>query len=85
MFYRDGLYYPGQYDGLTFMRYDNATRSMKYHSDKGVEAVYEEKSPSVECSFALPRSGKDIIVVFWDENGKKTEKTLKWNGRKFSF
>ena len=85
MFYRDGLDYPGQYDGLTFMRYDNATRSMKYHSDKGVEAVYEEKSPSVECSFALPRSGKDIIVVFWDENGKKTEKILKWNGHGFSY
>ena len=61
MFYRDDKYYPGQYDGLTFMRYDNAAKSIKYHSDKGVEAVYKAKSPSVECSFALPRSGKDII------------------------
>ena len=60
-------------------------QGLKYHSDKGVEAVYDEKSPSVECSFALPRSGKDIIVVFWDENGKKTEKILKWNGHGFSY
>ena len=83
MFYRDGQYYPGQYDGLTFMRYNNATKTMKYHSDAGVQAVYEAKSPSVECSFALPRSGKDIIVTLWNENGKKTQKTLKWNGHGF--
>ena len=85
MFYRDGKYYPGQYDGLTFMRYNNATKSMRYHSDAGVQAVYESKSPSVECSFDLPRSGKDIIVSLWDENGNKTEKTLKWNGHGFSY
>jgi hypothetical protein len=82
-FYRDGKYYPGQYDGLTFMRYDNATKTMKYHSDPGIQAVYDSKSPSVECSFALPRSGKDIIVTFWKENGQKTQKTLKWNGHGF--
>ena len=82
-FYRDGKYYPGQYDGLTFMRYDNATKTMKYHFDPGIQAVYDSKSPSVECSFALPRSGKDIIVTFWKENGQKTQKTLKWNGHGF--
>ena len=82
-FYRDGQYYPGQYDGITFMRYDNAAKTMKYHSEAGVQAVYESKSSSVECSFALPRSGKDIIVTLWDENGKKTQKTLKWNGHGF--
>ena len=85
MFYKDGQYYPGQYDGITFMRYNNATKSMKYHSDAGVQAVYEAKSPSVECSFALPRTGKDIIVTLWDENGKKTNRTLKWNGHGFSY
>ena len=85
MFYRNGQYYPGQYDGLTFMRYNNATKSMKHHSNAGVEAVYKAKPHSVECSFDLPRSGKDIIVIFWDENGKKTEKTLKWNGSGFTY
>ena len=85
MFFRDGQYYPGQYDGLTFMRYNNAAKTMKYHSDAGVQAVYEAKSPSVECSFALPRSGKDIIVTLWEENGKKTQKTLEWNGSGFSY
>ena len=68
--YNHGFYRDGQY-------------YMKYHSDAGVQAVYESKSPSIECSFALPRSGKDIIVTFWDENGKKTQKTLKWNGHGF--
>ena len=65
------------------MRYDNAAKTMKYHSEAGVQAVYESKSSSVERSFALPRSGKDIIVTLWDENGKKTQKTLKWNGHGF--
>lgn len=84
-FFRDDQYYPGQYDGVTFMRYTNATKTMKYHTDAGVQAVYKEKAPSVECSFSLPRSGKDIIVTFWDENGKTAEKTLKWNGSGFSW
>lgn len=82
--YKDGKFYPGQFDGLTFMRYNNATKTMKYYSDEGVQAVYESMAPNVECSFALPRSGKDIIVTLWDKDGKKTEKTLKWNGRRFS-
>lgn len=84
-FFRDDQYYPGQYDGVSFMRYTNATKTMKYYTDASVQAVYEEKAPSVECSFSLPRSGKDIIVTFWDENGKTAEKTLKWNGSGFSW
>jgi hypothetical protein len=67
------------------MRYNNATKTMMYHSDEGVQAAYDSRSPNVECSFDLPRSGKDIIVTLWDENGKKTQKTLKWNGHGFSY
>ena len=36
-------------------------------------------------SYALPRTGKDIIVTTWHEDGKKTQKTLKWNGHGFSY
>ena len=36
-------------------------------------------------SYALPRTGKDITVTTWDDNGKKTQKTLKWNGHGFSY
>jgi hypothetical protein len=85
MLYKNNQYFPGQYDGLTLMRYNNATKTMKIHSDAGIQSVYEKKAPSVECSFALPRSGKDITVTLWHGNGKKTEKTLKWNGSGFSY
>ena len=27
--------------------------------------------------------GKDITVTTWDDNGKKTQTTLKWNGHGF--
>jgi len=83
--YKDGWYHPGQYDGLTFMRYNNATKKMTYHSDDGVEAFKETRSPNVEYSCSLPHSGKDIGITLWERNGKKTRKTLKWNGHGFSY
>jgi hypothetical protein len=39
----------------------------------------------LDKSYALPRTGKDITVTQWDKNGKKTQKTLKWNGSGFSY
>ena len=35
-------------------------------------------------SYDLPRIGKDIIYTEWKDNVKKKQKTLKWNGRRFS-
>ena len=69
----------GQYDGLSFYRYDNATKKMTRCNTPGFDVEYLDKS------YALPRTGKDIIVSQWDKNGKKTEKTLKWNGSRFSY
>lgn len=83
--FMNGKYSPGQYDGLTFMRYNNATKKMTYHSDAGVEAFKETRSPNVEYSCSLPHSGKDIIVTCWERDSKKTQKTLKWNGHGFSY
>lgn len=69
---------PGQYDGLTFYRYDNATKRMKY-VDMGIDVEY------FNTSYALPRVGKDIIVTHWSEDGReKWQTALKWNGRGFS-
>ena len=69
----------GQYDGLSFYRYANATKKMTRCNTPGFDVEYLDKS------YALPRTGKDIIVSQWDKNGKKTEKTLKWNGSRFSY
>lgn len=69
----------GQYDGLSFYRYDNATKEMSRCNTPGFDVEYLNKS------YALPRTGKDITVTTWEDNGKKTQKILKWNGRGFSY
>ena len=83
--FMNGKYSPGQYDGLTFMRYNNATKKMTYHSDAGVEAFNDKRPVGIECTYDLPHSGKDIGITLWERNGKKTQKTLKWNGHGFSY
>ena len=69
----------GQYDGLTFFRYNNATRKMTFSEAPGFEVEY------VNTAYSLPRTGKDITVTRWDENGTKTQQTLKWNDGRFSY
>ena len=56
-----------------------ATKRMSYTHAPGFDVEYFNKS------YALPRTGKDIIVTTWHKNGKKTQKTLKWNGHGFSY
>ena len=69
----------GQYDHLNFYRYDNATKKMARCNTPGFDVEYLNKS------YALPRTGKNITVTTWEDNGKKTEKPLKWNGHGFSY
>ena len=69
----------GQYDVLSFYRYDNATKKMSWCESPGFDVEYFNKS------YALPRTGKDITVTTWEDNGKKTQKTLKWNGHGFCY
>ena len=76
--YEDGKVSHGQFDGLEFYRYDNATKKMTMIEAPGFETTF------YDTSYTLPRVGKDIIVNKWDENGRKRQKTLKWNGRRFS-
>ncbi len=62
---------------LTFCRYNKATKKMRICDTPGFQVEY------YDTSYSLPRSGKDIIVTKWNPDGGKTQKTLKWNGRKF--
>lgn len=81
--FRDGKYEPGQFDGLQFYRYNNATKKMTYCEAPGFENAIGVDGGYV--TYSLPRTGKDITVTYWYENGTKKQKKLKWNGRKFSF
>ena len=77
-YYVDGKPALGQYDGLTFWRYNNATKKMSMCEAPGFEVEYQN------TTYSLPRVGKDIIVTKWDDKGRKKQKTLKWNGRGFT-
>lgn len=77
-YYNDGKPGLGQYDGLIFFRYNNATKKMTMCDAPGFDVEYNN------TTYTLPRTGKDIIVTKWDDKGKKTQKTLKWNGHRFS-
>ena len=80
---QNGRYSPGQYDGLTFFRYDNATKTMTRCDDTGFEVAYSENGAWV--SYDLPRTGKNITVNHWYDDGRKAQRTLKFDGRRFSF
>lgn len=81
--FRNGKYSPGQFDGLQFYRYNNATRKMTYYQMPGFDSsLYTEDGAYI--TYSLPRVGKDIVITYWYNNGAKKQKTLKWNGRKFS-
>lgn len=77
-FYENGKPVGGQYDGLTFFRYNNATKKMSWCEAPGFDVEFQN------TTYTLPRTGKDIIKTKWDDNGGKRQTTLKWNGRRFS-
>ena len=77
--YENGKAILGQYDGINFCRYDNATKRMVRCDAPGFDVEY------INSAYALPRIGKDITVMQWDKNGKKKQKILKWNGQGFSY
>ncbi len=82
--FSDGIHAEGQFDGLIFYRYDNATKKMTLTHDTGFEVEYRTDD-GASVSYALPRSGKDITVTYWYDNGTQKHKTLKWNNRRFSW
>ncbi len=76
-------YSPGQFDGLIFYRYDNASKTMTWVDAPGFEVEYGTEDGAWVC-YDLPRTGKDIAVNYW-KDGKKKQKKLKWNGHGFNF
>ena len=80
--FQNGQAVVGQYTGITFYVYDNATRQMKlvYAQDLGINL--EEPSDSQATSHALPRQGKTIVYTYYTPSGK-VEKRMTWNGSRF--
>ncbi|MDO4511505.1 MAG: hypothetical protein Q4B68_06795 [Bacteroidales bacterium] len=81
--YFNGKYSTGQYDGLDFYRYNNATRTMTRTQDVGFEVEYYSED-GARVSYDLPRSGKNITKKSWYDDGRIVSNTLKWQGRRFT-
>ena len=81
-FFENGRPVAGQFTGITFYIYDNATHKMKvaYGQDLGFEIDAPEMSHST--LYALPRQGKTIVCTFYTSVNRK-EKRMTWNGSKF--
>ena len=81
-FFQNGQAVEGQYTGIEFYKYDNATRLLQhiYGFEVGIEL-----DPPSDCqatSHALPRQGKTMVYTYHTPSGK-IQKRLNWNGSKF--
>lgn len=79
--YSNGKYDPGQYDGISFYRYNSSTKKLTDEYNFKTEFPYGGENH--ETAYTLPRTGKDIIATSWYKNGTKKQKTIKWNGNGF--
>ena len=80
--FMDGKAVVGQFTGITFYKYDNATRQMKVVFDDELGINLEAPSGTDATSHALPRQGKTIVYSYYTPSGK-VEKRLTWDGSKF--
>lgn len=80
--YRNGHAEAGQYSGVTFFIFDNATRKMQlaYDQDLGIE--FDAPPGTHATSHELPRQGKTIVYNFYTPSAKFS-KRMTWNGRIF--
>jgi hypothetical protein len=80
--YMNGKPFVGQYTGLEFFIYDNASRTMKVAYAQDLGAVIDVPDGETVVSHALPRKGKTMIYTIHTAMGK-IQKRLTWNGSKF--
>ena len=80
--FMNGKAVAGQYTGITFYQYDNASRQMKvvYGQDLGIS--FDAPPGTQASSHALPRQGKTLVYTYYTPAGK-IQKRLTWNGSKF--
>ena len=80
--YMNGKPFVGQYTGLEFFIYDNASRTMKVAYAQDLGAVIDVPDGETVVSHALPRTGKTMTYTIHTAMGK-IQKRLTWNGSKF--
>lgn len=80
--YRNGQAEAGQYSGVTFYLFDNATRKIQLAYDQDLGIDFDAPPGTHATSHELPRQGKTIVYNFHTSSGKFS-KRLTWNGSKF--
>lgn len=80
--YRNGKAIAGQYTGITFYKYNNATRKMKVVYGDELGLGFEAPNGTEATSHALPRQGKTIVFSYYTPSGKRDFR-LTWNGSRF--
>ena len=79
--YRNGEPFTGQYDGIEFYVYNNATRKMTLISNEDMGVVVNTEN--AEVTYTLPRVGKNLKATIYKTNGSSQEKIFTWTGYKF--
>ena len=72
----------GQYTGITFYKYDNASRTMKWISLDDLGVTLEAPPGTTVTTHTLPRQGKTAVFTYYIPLGK-VEKHLTWDGSRF--
>jgi hypothetical protein len=80
--FMNGKAIAGQYTGITFYKYDNATRKMKVVYGDELGLGFEAPDGTEATSHALPRQGKTIVFSYYTPSGKRDFR-LTWNGSRF--
>jgi hypothetical protein len=80
--FMNGKAIAGQYTGITFYKYDNATRKMKVVYGSEVGLGFEAPDGTEATSHVLPRQGKTIVFSYYTPSGKR-DLRLTWNGSRF--
>ena len=78
----DGQAVTGQYTGIDFYIYDNATHKMTPANGADLGLAFDNPPSTKAVTHALPRQGKTIGFTFHIPSGKIV-KHLTWNGSKF--
>ena len=79
--YRNGEPFMGQFDGIDFYVYNNATRKMTLITSEDMGIVVNTEN--AEVTYTLPRVGKDLKATIYKSDGSSQERIFTWTGYKF--
>ena len=82
--YNDGKPELGQYTGINFYLYDNATRKMKIVFPDELNITLDAPDGTQFVTHDLPRQGRTMVYTYHISSGKDIVRRLTWDGSKFN-